>query len=377
MPHKAPEPRRVVVSGMFASVPGQGGWVWAVMNWVLGLLRQGHEVLLVEPVEEITAGGAAEFSRIVESFGLAGRAALVTPERNGAGLGYGSVAGFARRSDLLLNMGGVLTDPELFEPITTRAYLDLDPAFTQLWSSVCGIDMHFAGHSHYVTVGLNVGRPDCSVPTCGLRWISTLPPVDLPSWVPADGAEDGAWTTVANWRGYGSIEHEGERYGQKAHSWRRFMELPGRLDDRLVPALAIHPDERKDRAAFDEYGWSIVDPAEVAATPASYRQFVRSSVGEFAVAKEGYVVSRSGWFSDRSACYLAAGRPVVAQDTGWTEHLPVTEGLLAFETTQEAADAMQRVRRDYQRHRRAARQIAEDRFDSARIISDLMEVLGT
>lgn len=365
-----------MVAGMFASVPGQGGWVWAVMNWVLGLLREGHEVLLVEPVDAITRPVTTEFSNVVGSFGLGGRAALVTPQRTGAGLSYEAVAAFACHSDVLLNLGGALTDPELVEPVSARAYLDLDPAFTQLWSEVCGIDMHLSGHSHYVTVGLNVGLPDCPVPTCGLEWIPVLPPVDLPSWIPADGVQSTAWTTVANWRGYGSIEHEGQRYGQKAHSWRRLMELPRHVDARLVPALAIHPDEQKDLAALDEHGWGLVDPAEVAATPAAYREFVRGSLGEFAVAKEGYVVSRSGWFSDRSACYLAAGRPVVAQDTGWTQQLPATEGLLAFETTEEAADAMQQVRRDYRRHRLAARQIAEDRFDSSRIIGDLMEELG-
>lgn len=377
MPPKRHEPRRVLLAGMFASVPGQGGWVWAVMNWMRGLEREGHEVLLVEPVEAVTGEITAEFSRIVNSFDLTARAALVTPQRTAAGLNYATVAEFARSADVVLNLGGALTDPELMEPIPARAYLDLDPAFTQLWSAVCGIDMHLAGHSHHVTVGLNVGRSDCPVPTCGLTWIPILPPVDLPSWAPEDGADGGAWTTVANWRGYGSIEHEGRRYGQKAHSWRQLMDLPRQTDARLAPALAIHPDEHKDIAALDEHGWEVVDPAGVSATAHAYRRFVHGSAGELAVAKEGYVVSRSGWFSDRSACYLAAGRPVVAQDTGWTQRLPASEGLLAFETTEEAADAMQRVRRDYQRHRRAARQIAEEKFDSARIISDLMEVLDS
>ena len=163
-----------------------------------------------------------------------------------------------------------------------------------------GIDVGFEGHTHYASVGLRL-------PETGHDWIHTLPPVVLERWPVAGPVELDAFTTVGNWRAYGSIEHEGVHYGQKAHSLRRFLELPTRTDERFALALDIHPDETRDLEALREHGWELLDPRAVAGTPEAYADFVRGSKGELGIAKEGYVVSRSGWFSDRSACYLASG----------------------------------------------------------------------
>ena len=143
-------------------------------------------------------------------------------------------------------------------------------------------------------------------------------------------------TTIGNWRGYGSVEHEGVKYGQKAHSMRDLMSLAARTEAHFVLALDIHPGETPDLEALDRNGWQIVDPAHVAADPDSYREFIAASQAELGIAKSGYVLSRCGWFSDRSACYLASGKPVVAQDTAFGRFLPTGAGLLSFASEDEA-----------------------------------------
>lgn len=161
-------------------------------------------------------------------------------------------------------------------------------------------------------------------------------------------------------------------YGQKAHAWRRLFPLARRSPWPCTPALAIHTEEGADLAALNEHGWSLLDPVALAGTPAAYQRFVTGSRAELGVAKSGYVASRSGWFSDRSACYLAAGRPVVAQDTGFSDHLPTGQGLLAFDGVDDGVEAIASVASDYERHRRAARALAQEHFDSRRVLGDLL-----
>ena len=154
------------------------------------------------------------------------------------------------------------------------------------------------------------------------------------------------------------------------------MSLPHKTSEPFIVALAIHPDERRDLALLAEHGWTLVDPAQVTSTPDCYRAFVQGSKGEIGVAKSGYAASRCGWFSDRSVCYLASGRPVVGQDTGFSRYLPTGEGLLAFETADEAGAGIDMVVRDYERHASAARAIAEEFFDSSRVLPQLLERVG-
>jgi len=276
---------------------------------------------------------------------------------------------------VLINISGMLTDPDLIANIPARVYLDLDPAFVQVWHAQ-GIDMRFAGHTHFVTLGQAIGTPECPVPTCGLNWIPTRPPVVLDRWPVADCISHDGLTTIANWRGYGSVEHEGMFYGQKAHSLRRFIDLPARTVERFMPAIAIHPGEVRDLEALNSNGWHLLNPVAVAGTPDDYQAFIRGSKAEFGIAKSGYTNSRCGWFSDRSACYLASGRPVIAQDTGFSRLLPTGEGLLVFDSAEDVLGAIEEMNRDYDRHRRAARAIAEAYFDSDKVLDRLLERIG-
>ncbi|MDX6689193.1 MAG: hypothetical protein QOG15_650 [Solirubrobacteraceae bacterium] len=366
---------RIVLSGMLASVPGQGGASWAVLQYLLGLRRLGHDVVFVEP-----AGNGPEtrayFDAIVRRFGLAGRAALLDPATGAStGIARAQLAELAAGADLLLNISGVLDDDELLGAIGVRAFVDLDPAFTQLWYTAEGIDMGFDRHNRFVTIGGRIGSDGCTVPTCGRDWITTLQPVVLEHWPVADGIEHDALTTVGHWRAYGSIEHGGVHYGQKAHSLRGLVELPRRSDARFTVALGIHRDERSDLAALRANGWELLDPAVVARSPDAYRDFVRGSWAELGIAKSGYAAAACGWFSDRSICYLASGRPVVALDTGFRPDIPAGDGLLAFSTVDEAVAGIDALRSDYDRHRRAARTLAEDLFDSDVVLRRLLECL--
>lgn len=378
---------RIVVSGMVAGDPYQGGATWAVLQYVLGLRALGHDVLLVEPIERKTyvrhartlaeSRNAEYFAMVVRRFALEQRATLLCEAtQETVGLDYASLVRRVFGADVLINISGMLTDVRLLETIGRRVYLDLDPVFVQLWDAAEGVDMRFGAHTHFVTVGLGIGTPACPIPTCGRDWIKTLQPLALEYWPVHACPAGAAWTTVANWRGYGSVQHDGVTYGQKVHSFRRLFELPSKTRAKLRPALAIHPNEASDLAALASHGWTFVTPTSVASTPDEYQTFIRSSRGELGVAKSGYVDSRSGWFSDRSVCYLATGRPVVAHNTGFGSAIPTGEGLIAFSTAEEAASGIDAVEADYMFHSRRAREIACDSFRADLVLPRLLDLIG-
>jgi hypothetical protein len=376
----------ILLSGMIAADPEQGGATWAVLQYLLGFRQLGHRVVFVEGVQESSLSpkgvpldctcNAGYFRQVMADFGFASDSALmIAGTRQTVGLSYKELRRVARSADVLINISGMLADDELTSDIPCRVYLDLDPAFNQLWHVLHGCDMRFRGHTHFVTIGLAIGRSDCTVPTCGLPWIATPQPVVLSCWPVAEQINHDALTTVGHWRSYGSIEHEGVLYGQKAHSLRRFFILPTLTGERFMLALAIHPDERQDLRALAANGWDLLDPAQIARTPADYQRFIQGSKAEFGIAKSGYVASRCGWFSDRSLCYLASGRPVLAQDTGFSNFVPVGEGLFAFRSTEDILAAIEEVQMNYARHARAARAIAEEFFDSDKVLSRLLDRL--
>jgi hypothetical protein len=369
---------KILLSGMLAGDARQGGATSAVLQYIAGLTSLGHDVLLVEPVPASVLNRGSAVRAYFDSLPVGeGRVALLAADtQTTLGVPFAEVAGFAAEADLLLNISGMLRDEQLLESIDARAFVDLDPGFNQAWHAQ-GEDMGFDLHTHFVTVGALIGTPSCPIPTFGYDWIAMLPPVALGHWtVETDPPRRDAFTTVGNWRSYGSIEHGGIHYGQRAHSLRELIDLPRRADARFELALGIHPQETADIEALSANGWRLLDPLRVAGTPGDYGDFVRGSKAELCVAKSGYVASRGGWFSDRSACYLASGRPVVAQQTGFEELLPTEEGLLAFETATEAAQAVTEIEAHPYRHRAAARALAEEYLDARKVLSRLLEELG-
>ena len=277
-------------------------------------------------------------------------------------------------AELFVNVAGFLPHRFLDLSPTPRVLLDIDPGFPQMWKELSLTDI-FQGHEAFVTIGENIGQPGCEIPTCGLDWITTKQPIVLDEWPKQDGPGH-AWTSVASWRGgYGPVDYKGKRYGLRVHEFRKFVELPKITGRTFRLALDIHPDEVNDLALLEKNGWELLDPKEVAGDPWSYRSFVQSSRAEFGVAKNMYVETKGGWFSDRSICYLASGRPVLVQDTGIRDLYPTGEGLLVYSTLEEAAAGVEEIERNYAKHARAARAIAEEFFDSDKVLSRLLEKL--
>ena len=381
-------PGTIVVAGSLAQRPRHGGHTWVFLQWLLGFERLGWEVHFVDrltpemcvddagqPVPFRESANLAYLTRVMEAFGLADRWTLIHDAGSDvAGRPHAEAVAAARESALLLNVMGFLDDEEVLGAAPMRAFLDIDPGFGHMWQDL-GLAEPFAGHDRYVTVGTNVGRSGCSIPDCGLDWIPTLPPVELSEWPVASG-RGSRFTSVASWRGpFGPIEYRGRTYGLRVHEFRRFLDLPSRVDGPFEVALEIDEADAADLERITEAGWLLADPRAAAADPWRYRDYVQASAAELMIAKNLYVDTRSGWFSDRSACYLASGRPVLAQDTGLGD-VPAGEGLVTFATLEEAVAGAEAILADPAGHGRAARAIAEEHFAAARVIPLLLERLG-
>ena len=353
--------------------------------------KLGFDVYFVEQIDRqscvdargvITSFGESEnrryFEDVTRAAGLKGRAALIYDRgRQMAGLSREELIDLAKDSVLLLNITGNLTLPDLTKAIDCKVYIDLDPGFTQFWHASGDLDALFEQHDHYFTIGENIGHPSCSIPTDGIPWRTTRQPVVLDQWPVSPTGDPGRFTTIAAWRGpYGSVDLDGKRYGLKVHEFRKMLELPEKVDASFELALDIHADDASDREALEDHGWNNVDPRLTVPDPRTFRRYVQQSGAEFSVAKEIYVETNSGWFSDRTVRYLASGKPALVQDTGLDRHYPVGEGLLTFRTLDEAVLGAERILADYRRHSEAARRIAEEYFDSEKVLGRLLEEIG-
>lgn len=383
--------RTVFLSGAVANKHRHGGSIWVRMSWAEALRDAGFDVVFVEQIDEVSCvdarGGpagfeesanCAAFSAAMAEFEL--RGALLCPGQGGAARVHGMALDelLARADDaaLLVNLGGHLRWKPLLARLRPRAFVDLDPGFTQIWHAE-GRDIGVAEHDLHFTVGMNVDTPGCPLPDGGVRWRAIRQPVALERWPVAEGGELERFTTVASWRGaFGPAAWAGRSYGVKAHEFRRFVAVTGAVPDaRFEVALDIHPGDEADADRLRAHAWVLSDPAALAGT-CDFRRFVARSGAEFSPAQNIYVATRSGWFSDRTVRYLASGRPALVQDTGFTDHLPTGAGLLAFSTLDEAVAGARELLDDYPRHRAAARRIAEEHFAGPRAIAPLLRTAG-
>ena len=346
------------------------------MQYALGFRDLGWDVTFIDQLDVEAPDKVGRFTDVMRRFGLADSFCLLVGNSGRTiGLDMPDVLARAKRARLLLNIMGFLKAADILGAVPMRVFLDIDPGFPQMW---CQLKLHdaFEGHDAFVTIGENIGRPGCTVPTCGRTWITMPPPISLQFWPVATDAGRTRFTSVASWRGaYGPVEYEGRTYGLRAHEFRKLVQLPARTGLPFELALDIHDADDRDRSLLESHGWTLVPPQAVAGDLEAYRRYIQRSFAEFMVAKNMYVQSNSGWISDRSLCYLASGRPVLAHDTGFDARYRTGAGLLPFSTLEEAADGAAAIAADYERHRHAARQLAEAEFDARRVLARLVRQL--
>lgn len=378
---------RAIVTGMVATYP-VGGVAWDYLQYALGLEQLGYEVYYLEdtgweaydPRRQAYgadyAYGVSFLERTLHGLApaLGGRWHVRDMKGRCFGLDAARFADVVRGADLFLNVSGGTLLRDEYMACPRKVLIDTDPGWNHFvnfpkWDANPGWQgSHgWRAHDHFFTYAERIGRPGCALPALGIDWQPTRPPVILDCWRPEPPAQ--TWTTVMTWNNFGRpVEHGGVRYGTKEMEFGRVEQLPRRTHARLEVACGGDPPAQRWR----DVGWSVVDSHEVSKTPDDYRRYVQRSRGEFSVAKNLYVATRSGWFSCRSACYLAAGRPVVVQDTGFTEVIPTGDGVLAFTDIDGAADAIGRVERGYAHHAAAARDVAAQHFDARRVLGDLL-----
>ena len=393
----------LIVLGMMGRMP-LAGVVWQVLHYLEGFRRLGFDVYYVEdtgawpynPETNSVTGDVTYSINIIEqvmaAYGFADRWAY----RDGAqgstfGLSATRVRQLFDRADLLVNVTAstVLREEHMRVPI--RVYLETDPVLPQIEIATGNQPTieRLRAHTHHFSYGENLGAPDCGVPVQDFRYFPTRQPIVLDWWRPSayrngNGSQPsttGYFTTIANWRQSGKdLEWKGERYTwSKHHEFLKFLDLPKHTSQPIELALALAADCADDVETvrlLTSHGWRIVNSMSFSTKILPYRDYILGSRGEFTVAKDQNVRLRSGWFSDRSASYLAAGRPVITQDTGFGKFLPTGEGLFSFTTMDDILTAFETVSSDYSRHSRAARAIAEECLKAETVLAKLIDAIG-
>jgi len=375
----------------FAGQMPLAGIAWQAMHYLVGLEQLGYKAWYIEdsgtnPFDPRANSVAIEceynvryLRRVMERYGFGRRWAYWDAIHD---LYYGLSRDRVRRlygeADGLINLCGATRLREEHLACPVRIMIDTDPVYEQIKYATAdqASRAYLDAHTHFFTYGENLGAADCPVPLCGVPWRPTRPPVDPDLWPDADVAPS-SLTTIGTWENKGkNIEFSGSRYVWSKHvNFLRYLDLPRRRPG-VGFRMAILPPDDEVRRAITGGGWGLVDPRPISADMASYRDFISYSRGEFTVAKDIYVRPNSGWFSDRSACYLAAGRPVVTMRTGFGKFYPVGRGLFEYSSQAEALAGIDAIAGDYRRHSRAARELAREYFAPDRVLAPLLAQCG-
>ncbi len=380
--------KRLLLHHLVGQLP-IGGIAWQALHHLIGLRRLGYDVAYVEDscspawnpqtnsVGEDSSFAVGFLSRLMDAFGFGDRWAYLDGARRvWHGMAAEHVARLYREADGLVNLCGATRLREEHLRCPVRIYLETDPCYEQMKVELGDGESRafLAEHTHHFTYGENIGTAVCPVPTAGFRWRPTRPPVVIDLW--EGGSPRECFTTIANWKTSGKdIRYGGQTYAWSKHpNFVRFRELPRHTRQPLELAIGgIPPEAKRDLA---ETGWRLVDSYERSRDHRVYRDYVLGSRGEWTVAKDLMVRTRCGWFSDRSVCYLAAGKPVVLQETGFSRVIPSGRGLYGFETMEDVVAALGEIDRDYSVHARAARELAVEYFDAAKVLGRMMEEAG-
>jgi GT2 family glycosyltransferase len=387
--------RKVVLFGMMTN-KAVAGIAHLTMPYVVGLERLGYQAYYVEahgswptqlqdPTDATSDGSreaAAYIERVTRHFGFRGRRWAFHAQHSD-GSCYGMTAGELRRlyagADLFLNLHGGTYPPEELADDDRLVLIDSDPVGLQIRASQGDAEvLGFLGaHAAHFSWGENLGQEDCGVPIpAGFRFRPTREPVLLDLWGSGTATPGPLFTTIGNWQQHmDDLEFRGEVYHwSKHHEFLKFLDLPGRTAQPFELSLASYDEQVQQ--LLEEHGWRVRPAAELSADLDVYRRYIVDSRAEFTVAKDQNVRLRSGWFSDRSATYLAAGRPVVTQETGFSNTLPTGEGLFGFSTMEEILAAVEEINSDYERHSAAAREIAREYFDAEKVLARILAEVG-
>jgi hypothetical protein len=379
---------RVIVFGFIVRGP-LGGFAWHHLQYVLGLAGLGHDVYFLEdsgdspwccydPERSITDADPAYGLRFTQqAFGGVGLGDCWAYYDAHAARWHGPCANRALEicatADLFLNLDNTASLRPWFQEIPARVLIDTDPVFGQVRYLTHPEAHAVAGqHTAFLSFGENVGRPGCVIPEDGFPWRATRQPVVLDAWPVTAGPGRGMFTTVMQWDSYPACEYNGRRYGMKSDSFGPYLDLPARAGSVLELALG---SESAPRALLRDKGWAVRDPREPTRDLWTYQEYLRQSRAEFGIAKHGYVVSRSGWFSERSTAYLASGRPVLVQETGFSDWLPTGAGVLSFNNPEEALAGIEAINSRYEFHCRAARDIAAEYFEAGKVLTRLIDAV--
>lgn len=377
----------IVLSSFVMRYP-VGGVLSNNLQFLTGFHRLGHEAYLVEkagyddscfdPERRVDGDdcsvGTRRFGELLGRHGLEGRWCFVDASGNYHGMSRDEIESVFERADLFIDRGMHQTWDEEATGAGMRVLLDPDPGFRQVQldravqrgSSIPIYDAHY-------TYGHNIGTPASPAPDAGIEWRAVFHPIDTSLYTPTPPPPGAACTTVMNWTPLASVEHAGRSYGMKDVQFPNFETLPQRVDMPMEVAVE-GPGVPRDR--LRDLGWRTVSALDVTSSYDAYHSYLEGSLAEFSVVKDVYHGLRVGWFSDRSAAYLAHGRPVVVQDNGIADHLPTGEGLFEVTDIEDAADALERITADPQRHSLAARRIAEDHLDTSVVLGRFLDELG-
>jgi hypothetical protein len=383
---------RVVVLGIIGRSPF-AGVAWQALHYLEGFRRAGCEVFYVEDTgawpydpdrNEVTDDPRYTvdyLGGLMRRLGIGDRWAYVAPDGTVYGMTSSALARLLRGADALVNVTGatVLRGEHLQVPV--RMYVETDPVLPQIEIAVgrrFTVDL-LAAHTHHFSFGENLESPDCPVPVERFRYRPSRQPVVSEWWRPGPetrAASNGRFTTVSSWRQSGKdVTWKGETYLWSKHAeFLKVVELPAKSAAKLELALACEDADVPEM--LRSHGWRVVDAIPLSRSILPYRDYILGSRGEFTVAKDQYVRLRTGWFSDRSACYLAAGKPVVTQDTGFGRVLPTGRGLFAFRTIDEAVAALREIESAYEEHSRAAAEIAREYFEAEKVARSLLAAAG-
>lgn len=387
---------KIVVSGFIGLFP-TGGATWDYLQYPLGLKMMGHDVYYIEdtmlyPVYQSSGDnwddcsfGVAYLQKAMEDYGMQDRWAYRDVASGKIfGMTETQLQDVLSSADVLINVSSSLFMREEYDKIPVKMLVDTDPMFTQHQyhlkqeeggKAAAAAEEYMKSHTHFFTFGLNIGKPDCRIPQFDFTWLTTKKPIIMEQWnQPYSQISEFGFTSVMNWTERPDFMYDGESWGQKNKEFKKFYDLPSATGQKFE--IIINRPKDTETARAMEYlrscGWDVLSPDELISDMQNYRSFVQSSFAEFSITKETYVKSNSGWFSGRSAVYLASGRPVITQDTRWSSYIPSGNGAIAIHDFTDAVEAVKEIAGNYMHHSKAAASIALEYFDSKKVLGDML-----